>query len=136
MKRFCGALLAGLLSGTVAAAQSAEGDVDALFPQQLSARTLLTYCASSSITDRGRQRQRYCAGFISGVEESLRLLQKPDGQGRFPALCASANTTARELQDAYVRYAARSDADLTRPAALVAFEALAAAYACREDQPR
>jgi hypothetical protein len=136
MKRFSGALLAGLLSGTVAAAQGAEGDVDALFPQQLSARTLLTYCASSSITDRGRQRQRYCAGFVSGVEESLRLLQVPGDQGRFPALCVSANTTARELQDAYVRYAARSDADLTRPAALVAFEALSAAYPCSEEQTR
>jgi hypothetical protein len=133
MQRFCGPLFAGLLTSTMVAADSTDGDIDTLFPQQLSARTLMTYCASSSITDRGRQRQRYCAGFVSGVEESLRLLRQPAAQGRLPPLCVPPNATARQLQHAYVRYAARADADLTRPAASVAYEALLAFYPCRDD---
>ena len=44
-----------------------------IFPQQLTASDLLTYCSSSSLTDLGRKRQRYCWGFISGVEETIRL---------------------------------------------------------------
>lgn len=44
----------------------AKDDTDTtqpIFPQQLTARDLLTYCSSSSLTDLGRQRQRYCWGF-------------------------------------------------------------------------
>lgn len=51
-----------------------------IFPQQLTARDLLTYCSSSSLTDLGRMRQRYCWGFISGVEETIRLPLHPSSQ--------------------------------------------------------
>jgi len=133
MQSFSGVLLAGCLAGVPVAAAQVAGDIDGLFPQQLSAKTLLTYCASSSMTDRGRQRQRYCAGFVSGVEESLRLLKMQSAPDRNLPLCVPADVTARGLQQAYVRYAGRAGSDLKRPAALVAVEALRAAYPCRGD---
>lgn len=130
MTRFGGWLLAASLVGTAIAAEPPIGDAETLFPQQLSADVLLTYCASSSVTHRGRQRQRYCAGFVSGVEESLRLLQMPSTQEQRPALCVPANASARQFQDAYLRYAVRPGADLERPAVLVAVDALQTAYPC------
>jgi hypothetical protein len=43
------------------------------FPQQQTAHDLLTACASSSISNLGRCRRKYCAGFVSGVEEAIRF---------------------------------------------------------------
>lgn len=57
-----------------AATVKAETDTtQSIFPQQLTARDLLIFCSSSSLTAVGRSRQRYCWGFISGVEETLRF---------------------------------------------------------------
>lgn len=133
MKRFGGLLLTVLLASTVFAADRPEGDFETLFPQQLSAQALLTYCASSSLSDFGRQRQRYCAGFVSGIEEAVRLISMPAAPETSPSMCVPASATARNFQDAYVRYAGRPGTDLDRPAALVAVEALKAAFPCRTD---
>lgn len=130
MKRIGGLLVLACLIGPISATAQSGGGSDTLFPQQLSARVLMTYCASSSITDRGRQRQRYCAGFVSGVEESMRLLGAGPAQGGYPTLCAPANMTARHFQQAYIRYASRRDTNLDRPAVLVVAEALQAAFPC------
>ena len=65
-----------------------KGDTDqSIFPQQLTASDLLTYCLSSSLTDLGRTRQRYCRGFISGVEETIRLPLHSSTASRAKDLC-------------------------------------------------
>jgi hypothetical protein len=124
-----GMLLLTLVSAFAAFAQESTGEAETYFPQQLSAGDLLVHCASSSLTDRGRERQRYCSGFVSGVEEATRLL----GTAAEPPLrlCIPARTSAREFREAFVRYGGRRGADLNRPAALVVVEALREAYPCR-----
>ena len=132
MKTF-GMLLTVLLASAPVSAEPRGGGSDTYFPQQLSARDLMVHCASSSMTDRGRQRQRYCMGFVSGVEESMRLLlPRPAHESRVQ-LCIPAGTTARQYKDAYIRYARRPDSDLSEPAALVVVAALRAAYPCGEN---
>ena len=58
-------------AGNIAAQE--EG-MEPQFPQQQSAGDLLRACASSRLTSTGRERRRYCAGFVSGVEEAVRML--------------------------------------------------------------
>jgi len=106
------------------------------FPQQLTARQLMQACASSSLTKTGRERRRYCHGFISGVEESVRLLrQKASLEGAFK-LCAPDNKSSRDFADVYMRFAVRDDVDLGKAAALVVLEALGNAYPCPSEAAR
>ncbi len=128
MNRLGMTLAASLLAASAAAqAQTRDGTTD--FPQQLSARELLVHCASSSMTERGRQRQRYCEGFIGGVEEAARLL----GTSSLPPsrVCIPSTATARKFREAYNRYGGRPSTNLYRPAALVVAEALQDAYPCK-----
>ena len=101
-----------------------------IFPQQLTARDLLTYCTSSSLTDLGRQRQRYCWGFISGVEETIRLTLHASGQPVALKICVPKGVSSRNLAKAYIQYASRRDINLSRPAAQIAIEALSNSYSC------
>lgn len=101
-----------------------------IFPQQLTAHDLLTYCASSSLTELGRQRQRYCWGFISGVEETIRLTPHASGQPVALKICVPKGVSSRNLAKAYIQYAGRRDTNLARPAAQIAIEALSNAYSC------
>ena len=71
-------LLSSVLATVPAAAQETE-EMEPQFPQQQSARDLLVACASSRLTGTGRERRRYCSGFVSGVEEAERVLH-PGGQ--------------------------------------------------------
>lgn len=97
-------------------------------PQQMSARDLLLTCSASKLTSPGRERRRYCDGFVSGVEEGARI---GSGQpGARPDICAPAEVTARRLAEAYVLYAADHRNDLERPAAAVVLDALREAYPC------
>ena len=97
-------------------------------PQQMSANDLLTACASSSLTDLGRRRREYCSGFVSGVEEGVRILQ---AQKNIEAsVCAPKDVSAQALADVYRRYAARHRQQLDRPAAAVVLEALSKAFPC------
>ncbi len=108
------------------------GDPEVIFPQRFSARELLYACNSSAITQVGRERRRYCAGFISGVEEAARLLQvgqAADGTGR---ICLPIDVSSRRLADVYTRYAAQHDAVLEQPAAQVTLDALASAFPCKQ----
>ena len=114
---------------------AAIGDSDtettqAIFPQQLTASDLFTYCSSSSMTDLGRTRQRYCWGFVSGVEESVRLLLHTSSQSATPNICVPKGVSSRSMGKAYSLYAARSGANLDRPAVQVVVEALSNTYPC------
>ena len=102
-----------------------------IFPQRMTAQNLLTYCSSSSLTSVGRKRQRYCWGFISGVEETMRLALNASGQQVFQKVCVPEGVSSRNLAKAYTQYAGHRDADLARPAAEVVTAALANAYACK-----
>ena len=100
-----------------------------IFPQQLTASDLLTYCSSSSMTDVGRTRQRYCWGFVSGVEETIRLLPHT---AVVPKICVPEGVSSRTMGRAYSQYAARRGANLARPAVQVVIEALSNAYPCSD----
>ena len=110
-----------------------KGDTDSvqpIFPQQLTARDLLTYCGSSSLTDLGRKRQRYCWGFISGVEETIRLPLHASRQPVALKICVPKGESSRALAKAYIQYAGRRDTNLARPAVQVVVEALSNTYPC------
>ena len=103
-----------------------------IFPQQLTAYDLLTYCSSSSLTDLGRHRQRYCWGFISGVEETLRLTLNANTQPVAHKICVPDGVSSRNLAKAYIQYAGRKGANLAKPAVKVTINALSNTYACEK----
>jgi hypothetical protein len=103
---------------------------DSYFPQRLSASELLHSCTSSSLTDLGRRKQRYCQGFISGVEEGVRLYGNQSGEARSAGFCVPAGTTSKQLAKAYIKYASRNQSDLNRPASLIVVEALQSEFPC------
>ena len=107
-----------------------EEEMEPQFPQQQSAGDLLRACASSRLTSTGRERRRYCAGFVSGVEEAIRLLG-PAGQSN-PRICTPLDVTASALAQAFVKYGASHKGELSDPAAAVVQHALASAYPCSE----
>ena len=115
--------LLGLFLWATAVAQEDVDDAQIFFPQQLTAQQLLTHCASSSMTDRGRQQQRYCLGFVSGVEEALRLSVSGSTATVAARICIPEREPARRMADAYIRYAGHRTTDLAKPAALVVVEA-------------
>ena len=119
-------LIALSLSASVAAAEEAR--VEPEFPQQQSAGDLLRYCAASRMTATGRERRRYCSGFVSGVEEAVRLLQT-GGQVQI-RICTPPEVSATALADVYVKYGAGHKGELAEPAAEMVLHALAGAYPC------
>ena len=112
-----------------------ESDPDTaqpIFPQQLTASDLLTYCSSSSMTDLGRTRQRYCWGFVSGVEESIRLSLHSSSQSGEQNICVPKGVSSRTMGNAYSRYAVRQGINLAQPAVQVVVEALSNTYPCTD----
>jgi hypothetical protein len=105
-------------------------DADVFFPQQMRAKDLMTTCASSSLTATGRTRRRYCDGFVSGVEEGMRLFLLRHSINSVPAVCVPAGTTSRALTNAFVNYASAKGVNLEQPAAAVVIEALEKAFSC------
>ena len=98
------------------------------FPQQMIASKLLESCASSSLTQAGRERRKYCAGFVSGVEEAVRILQQ---QHKLEAsVCLPGNVTTRTLSDAFIRYSAKRQQYMDKPAAGMVLEALTETWPC------
>ena len=116
-----------LSAGNIAAQ---EDEMEPQFPQQQSAGDLLRACASSRLTSTGRERRRYCAGFVSGVEEAIRLLAPVDKSA--PRICTPPDVTASALAEAFVKYGASHKGELSDPAAAVVQHALASAYPCTE----
>ena len=123
------AFILGLSIATCAAAEEDIVDETKYFPQQLTAQELLYACASSSLTGVGRERRKFCAGFVSGVEESIRVSQAMQGSQGPVRICAPAGTTAANFADAYIKHASKRT-DLSRPAAAVVADALQRAYPC------
>jgi hypothetical protein len=98
------------------------------FPQQQTAHDLLTACASSTISNLGRARRKYCAGFVSGVEEAIRF--KSQLLGADSRICPASGITAQQFANAYIRYANANPKKLDKPAIEVVFEALKQAFPC------
>lgn len=127
MKRFL-VMLFSLLP-MLAPAQEPVAQEQMQFPQQMSAGRLLEACASSSMTRTGRERQRYCAGFVSGVEETVRILQE---QHKLEAsVCLPTGVSAKALSDVFIRYSANRRQNMGKPAAAVVLEALKDAWPCK-----
>ena len=78
----------------------------------------------------GRRQQSYCSGFVSGVEESVRLLDTDAVAGDKKMVCVPKEKSAGHLRDVYIRHAAKKTTDLKRPAAMVVLEALRSVYPC------
>jgi hypothetical protein len=128
-------LLCGLLATVVTSAQEQAGEPEKYFPQRLTANDLLLACASSSLTNLGRRRQQYCSGFISGVEEAVRLHAQQGSDEESKPFCFPNGMTAIRYAGVYMKYASRKTTDLNRPAVLVVIEAFADAFACDPKQP-
>jgi len=105
-------------------------DTESYFPQQLSANDLLTLCASSSLTAKGRARRSYCDGFISGIEEGLRLYKISYPIDAAATVCVPEGTRSRTMAESFIRHASAKGVDLSQPAASVALAALRAAFPC------
>lgn len=121
------------LSAVLAYPLSAAGSSDnsnTYFPQRMSANKLLTTCASSTLTPTGRSNINYCQGFVSGVEEGIRLYGKNVTLENRATICVPSGTSARELATAYVKYASGVKVDLNVPAAKVVVDALISTFSC------
>lgn len=119
------------ITWTSAIAKDDTESTQSIFPQQLTADNLLTYCSSSTLTDLGRKRQRYCWGFISGVEETLRLPIHASSPPVTMKICVPDGVSSRSLAKAYIQYAVSRGTNLARPAAQIVVEALSNSYPCR-----
>jgi len=124
-------LMLCLLAPAAVPGESQPPDADVVFPQRLSARELLYACTSSALTQVGRERRRYCAGFISGVEEAARLLQGRPGDEANARVCQPIDVSSRRLADIYSRYASQHESLLDKPAAELALDALTSAFPCQ-----
>ncbi len=109
---------------------ASTSDVETVFPQQMNARKLMTFCASSALTAKGRIQRRYCDGFVSGVEEGLRLYEYSFPVAPRVSVCVPAGTSSRELSQAFIQHATSKGAGLDQPAAAVVLEALQKKFAC------
>ena len=97
-------------------------------PQKLTAQDLLYACAASSLSSQGREQQRYCRGFISGVEETIRYYSKDESAA--VAFCFPEDMTARKYGDVFIKYASRKGTDTSRLAIVVVREAFEDAFSC------
>ena len=134
MKRRFSLMLLALLAPALAPAEQQPADEEIVFPQRLSARELLYACNSSAITQVGRERRRYCAGFISGAEEAARLLQAGRRDAGGAGICLPVDMSSRRLADVYTRHAARHESMLAKPAAELVLDALTSAFPCPGDR--
>lgn len=123
-------LAIGFFVTAVTLADESDDPTEKYFPQKLTAQDLLYYCAASSLSSSGRNRQNYCSGFVSGVEESVRLLDTHVGAAAEKVICVPAGQPASHFRQVYIKHAAKKTTDLERPAAMVVLEALKSAYPC------
>jgi len=121
-------VLFALLIPVVSSAQGTTQDAETEYPQRVRAGTLLSACTSSALTAEERERRRYCAAFISGIEEGVRLLEH--ARGEKSTVCPSTWVTSRVLVDAYMNYAAKHRDKMHEPAASLVLDALREAYPC------
>jgi hypothetical protein len=124
-------MLLPLLLGACPVLGAQPDEHGSYFPQKLTAQDLLYACAASSLTSQGRERQRYCTGFISGVEETIR--HSGAGTSAAAVYCFPQGMAAWNYGDVFIKYASRKGADTGRPAVVVVQEAFADAFSC--DRP-
>ena len=128
MRRWATTMMVVFVCGA-AQAQEPTADSDSYFPQRLTAKDLLYACASSAMTSLGRERRTYCSGFISGVEETIRIGErKRNVRSR---ICVPEKTTARNLANVYIKYASQQGDELVEPAAVLVKRALQDAFPCK-----
>jgi len=125
-------LISGLLYAAVVFSGQDDDTTEQYFPQKLSAQALLHYCASSALSASGRNRRNYCSGFVSGVEESVRLLDTDGRAGDKHVICVPEGRSASQFRDVYIKHASKQITNLERPAAMVVLETLESAYPCGE----
>ena len=123
-------LMIGLVAAAVSLAGENDDSTEKYFPQKLTAQDLLYYCAASTLSSSGRGRQNYCAGFVSGVEESVRLLDTDARDGSKRVICVPEGKPASHFRDIYIKYASKKSTDLKRPAVMVVLGALESTYPC------
>ncbi len=123
-------VITGLLIGGFAWANQESEPAQQYFPQQITAKKLLVYCASSAMTKAGRERRQYCAGFVSGVEESVRLLGGGASKSA-PRICVPEGVSARKIAEGYIDYALPRQGSMDQPAVAVVVESLRDRYPCR-----
>ena len=123
-------VIAGLLMVISAAANEEAEVTEQYFPQQISAKKLLVYCASSAMTKSGRERRQYCAGFVSGVEEAVRLLHLNQPAAGY-RICVPEGTSAREIAKGYIGYASTRQKNIDQAAVMIVIEALQNRYPCK-----
>ena len=109
---------------------ASSADTESVFPQRISAQNLLTMCASSALTRKGQARRRYCDGFVSGVEEGMRLFQLGNPVESATRVCVPEGSSARVLSEAFIKHASAKGVDLGQPAAAVVLAALQKQFAC------
>jgi hypothetical protein len=121
------ALMTALFFTAVAGAEEQVIDDETYFPQQMTTQQLLNACASSSMTNRGRKSLKFCEGFISGVEETLRLqsIKQPSNDSKL--LCVHKGKSTRNFADIYIDYASKIKS-LDAPAASFVMKTQQAAY--------
>lgn len=123
-------LLLGMSTMMSLSAQQGGANELEYFPQQLTAGRLLYYCAGSALTNSGRERVKTCAGFISGVEEGVRLLEARKLLTSPSGICVPKGTSSSRFAETYRRHAAKRT-DEEEPAAAVVLEVLRQAYPCQ-----
>jgi len=123
-------VLLWLLAAPVVSAQGSD-ESDNVFPQKMTANELLVACASSAMSATGRQRQRYCEGFLSGIEEGIRVLSLMPGQEANPSLCVPADVSARQIRSDFVKNSATMKLSKDKPAARFVIKVLEKSFPCR-----
>jgi len=124
------ALMTAVFLTSVAGAEEQDRDEESYFPQQMTAKQLLNACASSTMTNRGRKSRKFCEGFISGVEETLRLQSMKQPSNDSTLLCVHKGKSASNFADMYIDYASKRNS-LDAPAASVVIQALQTTYPCK-----
>ena len=112
----------------LALAQEVAVEEEAGFPQKMNAQDLQRTCAASSLSDTGRQRRRYCVGFISGVEEGVRVLHKQHMLEM--SICLPDKVSGRTLTNVFLKHTTDNPDQLEKPAAQVVIDALSKNYPC------
>ena len=119
-----------LIAAPILSAEESDAS-DTVFPQKLTAGELRLYCAASAMSATGLQRRRYCDGFLSGVEESVRVLGLISSREAPLSLCVPANVSARQLRAVFVKNSAAIKPPKDKPAAMFAIEVLEKSFPCR-----
>ena len=102
-----------------------EAYSNSLTPSQQTGRYLLKACTASALTPTGRVRRQYCAGFLTGVEETLRVVAPAEA-----GFCAPEAVTTRQLVAAFTRHATAHPDATDQPAAVIATQSLRQSFPC------